>query len=194
MTPARRAKAGAAALLAAIFIAALTVLVSVDKIAPGGPSYADEEAGWLANDALVVCVSLAAAVVLTHIVEMAHASTALAVARSGLSGALVAVVTAVAAALVLAYAIDPWMDPGEAGRTWFPFLFGGALLLGVIAGAATAGLWPGLRHEQRIAAAAASTPAAAAALIYLAGAFSEYNQCWVNDEFPLSTDHVCAGY
>jgi hypothetical protein len=33
-----------------------------------------------------------------------------------------------------------------------------------------------------------------AAWIYLATGSSELNQCEVNDEFPLATDHVCSGY
>ena len=103
-------------------------------------------------------------------------------------------IVGVAAALVLAYAIDPWMDPGEAGRAWFPILFGGGLLFGLVSGAATAGLAPGISRDHSIGAAIVAAVLAVAAFFYLAGAFSEYNQCWVNDEFPLETEHTCAGY
>ena len=182
------------ALLVATIIAAAAVVLSVYKIAPGPPNVADEEAGYLATDALAVCLALGVMVALTYAVAIAYESPMLAVARVGAAGAVVAVITGVATSLVLAYAIDPWMDPGEAGRAWFPMLFGGGLLFAIVAGAAAAGLAPGLSNDHSIAAAILAAALAIAAFVYLAGAFSEYNQCWVNDEFPLATDHVCAGY
>jgi hypothetical protein len=191
---ARWAGIGASSVLAGIIIVAAVVVLSVYKIAPGPPSLADEEAGYLATDALAVCVALAVVIALLYAVGIAYDSPLLGLVRRGLAGAIAAVIVGVAAALVLAYAIDPWMDPGEAGRAWFPSLFGGGLLCGLVVGAATAGLAPGVSRDQSIGAAIVAAVLAGAAFFYLAGAFSEYNQCWVNDEFPLATEHTCAGY
>ena len=185
---------GASSLLAAIIVAGAAVVLAVYKIAPGPPSLADEEAGYLATDALAVCVGLAVVIALLYAIGITYDSPLLGLVRRGLAGAIAAVIVGVAAALVLAYAIDPWMDPGEAGRAWFPILFGAGLLCGLVAGAATAGLAVGLGRDHGIGAAIVAAALAVASFFYLAGAFSEYNQCWVNDEFPLSTDHVCAGY
>ena len=117
-------RTGASSLLAAIIIAGATVVLAVYKIAPGPPSLADEEAGYLATDALTVCVGLAVVIALLYAIGIAYDSPLLGLVRRGLAGAIAAVIVGVAAALVLAYAIDPWMDPGEAGRAWFPILFG----------------------------------------------------------------------
>src|SRR5260370_28276227 len=100
------------ALLAATIIAAAAVVLSVYKIAPGPPNLADEEAGYLATDALAVCVALAAVIVLTFVVAISSNSPLLAVVRAGIAGAMAAVIIGVSAPLGLAYAIDPWMDPG----------------------------------------------------------------------------------
>jgi len=185
---------GASSLLAAIIIAGAAVVLALYKIAPGPPSLADEEAGYLATDALAVCVGLAVVIALLYAIGIAYDSPLLGLVRRGLAGAIAAVIVGVAAALVLAYAIDPWMDPGEAGRAWFPILFGGGLLFGLVSGAATACLAPGISRDHSIGAASVAAVLAVAAFFYLAGAFSEYNQCWVNDEFPLETEHTCAGY
>src|SRR5260370_14350979 len=71
------------ALLAATIIAAAAVVLSVYKIAPGPPNLADEEAGYLATEALAVCVALAAAIVLTYAVAIAYESPSLRLARRG---------------------------------------------------------------------------------------------------------------
>jgi hypothetical protein len=159
-------------------------------------SAADFEHERLVVAALISCGLLAAAIVLALVVDSDGHRTPATLLRAGAAGAFVAVAASSASTLLIAMAISPVTDPGDFDRTIFRPAYTSALVLSLGAGFAAA--WTSLpKHGARNltpAAMAITLVLTLAAWIYLATGSSELNQCEVNDEFPLATDHVCSGY
>jgi high-affinity Fe2+/Pb2+ permease len=77
----------------------------------------------------------------------------------------------------------------------FPWSYVGAVVLSVTVGLALT--WSTSMNEGRwrtVAATLLMLMLTAGAFGYLARGSSELNQCVVDDEFPLATNHVCSGY
>jgi hypothetical protein len=172
---------------------ALVALIWVYAWARGNTTSSDAEHERLIVSAIICCALLGAPIVLAGLAG--EHTPILTVPLAAAGGAFTATAAAAASTLLIAMAISPATDHGDFGRPLFPWSYAGAIVLSVSLGVAAA--WSvSARNGVRSSAAAALLVLflITAAFGYLARGSSELNQCVVDDEFPLATDHVCSGY
>ncbi|HET6614242.1 MAG TPA: hypothetical protein VFH62_00015 [Dehalococcoidia bacterium] len=177
-------------------LASLVALIWVYQWATRNNSQGDSEQQRLIIGTMIACAVLALPISVTALLALdGHAVGRL--VRGGAIGAFVAVVASSASTMLIAMAIAPATDPGEFGRPLFRIAYAGALAIAVAAGIAAAVASNGgndARGSSTFAVAALAIALTLVAWAWLAVGSSELNQCVVNDEFPLATDHVCSGY
>jgi hypothetical protein len=179
----------------ALIGAAIVAMACVYLWADSNTTVADAEHTRLIKATATMCSVFAVAAATTWLVAAVARLTALSWAARGLAGAFIAVAAGTASTLLIAMAISPATDPGDFGQPLFRFAYVGALLLSLALGLAAA--WATTRSQGAGAAVGAvllGLGLTIAAWGFLAVASSELNQCVVDDEFPLATDHVCSGY
>jgi hypothetical protein len=178
-----------------VTVAAVAVLAGTYYIILNDNSYGNEEGGWFARSGLVVCGVLGAVLVVATLLSAAAGRPAGGWLVAGCVAAFVGVAASCALVLAVAAAMESQMDPGELGRTLFPVVFAAALFVSVAFGVAAIVAVTGATRGRAVAGASVvMIVLMLGSWAYLATGASEFNQCWVNDEFPLATDHVCAGY
>jgi hypothetical protein len=159
-------------------------------------SFADREHELLIVATLLACAPLSVLVIVARLVDPSAESGFLRALSAAALGTVVAVAASSASTLLTALAIAPATDPHEFGRPLFRVAYVGALALSACAGAGGAAAARGWRREARVLLPTMFLTLAltAGAWAYLAVGSSEFNQCVVDDEFPLQTNHVCSGY
>ena len=173
--------------------AAFTSLIWIYAWARSNTTTSDREQEMLIASTVFCCALLGAPIVLAGLARERPSPFAVVVA--GAAGAFVGVAASAASTMLIAMAISPATDPGDFGRPLFPWSYVGAVVLSVGIGLGVA--WSVSAREGLRANAAAvllTVLLTAVAFGYLARGSSELNQCVVDDEFPLATDHVCSGY
>jgi hypothetical protein len=178
-----------------VIAASLVALAWVYLWAGNNSTVADAEHERLIEGAWTMCAVLAIAAVVVWLAAAVTRATSLSSIVAGILGALIAVAAGAASTLLIAMAIAPATDPGDFGRPLFPIAYAGALALSLAL--AVDASWTAARRHGAPTAVAATGLALAltlAAWSYMAVGSSELNQCVVDNEFPLATDHVCSGY
>jgi hypothetical protein len=177
-------------------LASLVALVWVYQWATSTRGGGDEEQQRLIVSTMIACAALALPIAMTVLLA-AEENAVGRVVRGGATGTFVAVVAASASTMLIAMAISPATDPGEFGRPLFRVAYVGALAIAMAAGitaAVASNGGHGARGASTFAIAALAIALTLVAWAWLAIGSSELNQCVVNDEFPLATNHVCSGY
>lgn len=175
-------------------MASLATLVWVYQWAAGNNSAADSEHQRLITGALMACGLCSVTVVFARVTNVGGGNELPGTVMAGALGAFVAIAASAASTLLIAMAISPATDPGDFGRPTFRLAYVGALVLSLCAGSAAA--WAagaGARYRPTVSVLVVLI-LTLAAWGFLSIGSSELNQCVVDDEFPLKTDHVCSGY
>jgi hypothetical protein len=176
-------------------LASLVGLIWVYQWAVRNNSQADSEQQRLIVSTMIACAVLALPVIFAWTLPSTE-HPIITLARGGAIGAFVAVLASSASTMLIAMAIAPATDPGDFGRPLFRIAYIGALAISVAfgVGASIASNGETGSRIPAFAVIAVTIALTLAAWAWLAVGSSELNQCVVNDEFPLATNHVCSGY
>jgi hypothetical protein len=175
--------------------ASIIALLWVWQWAVTNNSSADYEHQHLLQSAFIACLLIAAPLLFVRLLAGDSQSAALAVIGGAAAGAFVAVISSVAATMLVMWVFHSHgAVPEGSDRTTFEIAYVSAATLSLLLGSAAAFMAASGKGAHRIVAVAMAILIVSVAWGYLAVGSSELNKCVVKIDFPLDSRlHGCSG-